>query len=282
MLTSEMRDAISKTVDLPPIPAVALRIIQIANDPDTSASELTRTIQSDQNLTGTILRISNSAFFGRGKKIETLSMAVVFLGFNAIKNLAIAASTKSIRRKFDLTEKLLWEHSIGVALACNQLARIAKFSKPEEGFICGLLHDIGKIVLHNSKPEEYREVMKRFYNKRTPFQDSELEIFGFTHVDISLYLIEQWQLPYTLATAINFHHDLDGAPDDPFLKPLTALVALADAACYRLGIGTREPDESIELISHPANELLKIKEPGFAGFFEDFPEMFENEKSLFE
>ncbi len=282
MLTDEIREIINKTVDLPPVPAVALKIIQIANDPNTSAKELTRVIQSDQNLTSTVLRISNSAFFGRGKKIETLSMAVVFLGFSAIKNIAIAASTKSIRRRFDLTEKLLWEHSVGVALLSNQLAKKAGFNKPEEAFIAGLLHDIGKIVLYNSKPDEYREVMKQFYNKKIPFMETEKEIFGFTHTDVSVFLVEKWQLPFTLATAINYHHNVEEVPDDSFLKPLTYIVALADKVSYRLGIGAREPDESIDLVNDKIADYLNIEGNFWEVFLQEFPEMFEAEKSLFE
>ncbi|MBI3592322.1 MAG: HDOD domain-containing protein, partial [Nitrospirae bacterium] len=130
------------------------------------------------------MRIANSPYYGRGRSIDTVSTAIILIGFNSMKSLVAAASMKDLHRKFGLFEQRHWEHSLGVSIASSLLAGETQLTQPEEALIAGLIHDMGKIVLNNSMPEPYSVIIERVYEEGLPSIEVEDEMLGFNHCNV--------------------------------------------------------------------------------------------------
>lgn len=207
----EVRDFLKKVERLPTLPGIAMRIIQKANDPRSAADDLSRIIMSDQSLAAKVLRMVNSAYYGVRNKVGSVRQAIVILGFNTIKSLALSTA---IMDKFSTSSTDgfsrgdFWKHSIGVAITNKLLARRVSTNKDmeENYFMAGLLHDIGKVILDQYFHEEFLRVIEHMKLTRLSFYKAEMEVNGLTHAEIGGLLAGQWQLPDEFVAAIRFHH----------------------------------------------------------------------------
>jgi putative nucleotidyltransferase with HDIG domain len=222
--------------DLPPLPHVATRVIELVGNPHTNVSDLEQVISRDQALTAQVLKIANSALFGRRGMVSTLSRAIILLGFKTVHSLVIAASTETFYRSTStrFKDKLLWEHAVAAALAAGYLARDCRYRSVEEAFLGGLLHDVGKIALDLNLAERYQGIVERVYNEGVTFIDAEREMLGFDHAEVGALVVKKWNLPEALEEAVRLHHRAMSALVDP---TLCAIVSLANSACVKLGIG---------------------------------------------
>jgi len=257
-MNSGIEQIIMKSCDLPTMPTVAGRVVQLVSDPNTTAVQLNKTIMSDQALSARILKLANSSFYGCVRSINTVTQAIVIIGFGSIKNIVLAASTKEVYKKFGLTEKMLHEHSLGVATASHVIAREIGFNKSEEAFMIGLLHDIGKVILNNGYPDKFMETMQEVYNEGKTAAEVEAKIFGFNHADVGALVLKKWNFSSEMVTAVANHHALHNVEkDDLYLYHLTSIVSLADAFCHKIGIGLRDP-EPLDLELSPAVPALRL------------------------
>jgi putative nucleotidyltransferase with HDIG domain len=205
-------------------------------------------------LTARLLRIANSAYYGCRRKISTLTHSIVILGFYAIFNIVLVNSLLSIYhtkgRKIGLKEKLMFEHSVGCAIACRFLAQDIPILKIESSFICGLLHDIGKAVINNNYPDKFDEILRTVYNEGTTFQQVEKELLGFDHTELGAVILDRWNFSSEIISTVRFHHvpqSFEGK------SVLPHIVNLGDCFCIALGIGRRSPNEDIDLVNAPGN-----------------------------
>lgn len=280
-ICEELKTIIDTTCDLPPMPLVAGRIVSLASDPETDAKVLERAIQADQALTANVLKIANSSFYGCLRSINTVSSAIVLIGFKGIKSLAVAASLKSFYRRVDLTEKMLWEHSIGSAVAAHILSK-KLYCYPEEAFIAGLMHDIGKVILNNQKNELFSKIMQVSYNDQVPLVEVEKEHLGFTHAEVGGLMIQKWNLSDDLVEAVTFHHNLEG--NDPLKTDVLRFAALLDLTnkiCAHLGIGYRNPAEGLDFQQLKSVKILKAGDLNFLKLIEEVQTGYEAEKGIF-
>jgi putative nucleotidyltransferase with HDIG domain len=236
---------VSVTGDLPPVPHVAARVMELVERDDTSVRELQQAVASDQALAATILRTANSVFYSFDQKISTLSHAIVILGFRAVQSMAVAAASRSLFAKrggrFGPRERLLWEHSFGCAMACRQIARIVGFEKEETAFLAGLLHDVGRAVLNQVVPHVYARVFEIAERERRPFVDVEREQLGFDHGHVGALVAQKWSFPRDLVDAIARHH----APEARTAPGrLSAILAAADEIVSRLAAGSGAPERA--------------------------------------
>ena len=253
---------VEKQVSLPSIPMVAVRVLQIINDPNSTAGQLEEALRGDSSLVSTILRMANSAFYQRMEKARSVRDAIAVLGFKTISNLVLASSTRSLYSPFGLHENMLWEHSIGTAITSALLAREFRVLKPDEALVAGLVHDIGKIILNLAKPEVYGEVAESVYNQGRTYFDTEQDLLDFTHCDVGASLVKKWNFPIEFGKAIYYHHrvsDLDAERMDPVHVKFIALVDVANQMMHRLGVGYRTPREDLELSALPSWRLLGIE-----------------------
>ena len=246
----QIKRIISVTGNLPPVPHVAAKMMELVGDEGTSVKELQKVISADPALTARILKMANSVFYSFDQKISTLSHAIVILGFRAVQSMAIAASSRSLFVKkgaeFGLKERLLWEHSIGCAMGCRQVSRMISYEQEETAFIAGLLHDIGKAVLNQVIPKKYGRIVEKVYNDRKPFAEIESEMLGFDHSHIGALIAQKWNFSWDMVEAIAYHHSPDAVGSG---GGLSAILAVSNEICKRMGVGLEKPTEDPPPIS---------------------------------
>jgi len=227
------------------LPQTLLEIIKIAGAEDSSTGDLTRIILRDPPLTVKLLKLANSAIYGRPQRVATVNQAVVLLGFRAVKSLALSTSVYDLfSAQAGFLEKQLkrfWRHCLETAVYAQLFAARTGYPVQEEAFIGGLLHDLGLIVLASVFPEQYRDL----WNKPLPeggiaaAEDQEL---GINHAEAAACLFADWGLPEILVDAVRYHH-LAGKSDELHeMDKLTLLVALSDM----MGRHQLEPSSAAE------------------------------------
>lgn len=225
-------------VGLPTLPVVLDKTTYMLDDPDVSASDVGRVIVKDQSIASKVLRLVNSAFYGCQRQIGTISQAVVLLGFNVVKNIVLSVSVFETFSQDSIAEEFgkyrFWEHSIACGATARVISKHLGVKDPEEAFVGGLLHDIGKLVLEQFLTEEFLKVLQLVKEKDIPIFQAEEEVLEISHAQIGRFLAQKWNLPQPLEEAIAFHHNPTSA--EVQLK-LVSAVHLADAIVKGMGIG---------------------------------------------
>lgn len=268
--------------DLPTIPVVATKVMQLIESERATAEELAKIVASDPAVAARVLKISNSSFYGCQRQIQTLSHAIVVLGFSTLKSLVVAASVKQVYQPYGLIEKMLWEHSFGAGLASRMIAKETRLVSEEEAFLGGLFHDIGKIIMNTMNSDQFRDVIQRCYNDGLTFEEAERQVYSYTHSEVGGLVIKKWNFPTMLMHAVLNHHTFDFAEDeDPYQINLTCVVGLADMFCHKVGIGIREPEGELDLSQSVPAQRLGLDEQRMAALLERFIEAYEKDKSFF-
>ena len=263
------------------MPPVAAEVMKKAEDPDSDLNSMAQLIARDAALAVRVLKLANSSFYSMPRKIETIQQAIVLLGYSTLRSVVVAASMKDVFARFGLAERLLWEHAIAAACAATVVAQeIGGFAK-EEVFVGGLVHDIGKLVLHSEAERQYQEVMRTVYAGERESIEAELEIFGFDHAQIGQLVLRKWKLPDRLAGAVGGHHDLSLAGDAEGAAALAALLQVADLVCLHEGLGRRKPDVTVNPLDGPAAEMLGLDQNDMEELLESFRSSYETEREVF-
>lgn len=266
--------------DLPALPSVVTRVIQLTDDPNSTAQDINNVLNQDQAITARVLRLANSAFYGYTRRINTVTDAVVFMGFKTIRSIVIAASVSDILNQeiagYALEHGELWKHSQCTAMAARLIARKVKFPTLDLAYTAGLLHDIGKVILNRTMKEAYFEVVEKVSEGEIPFNQVEDEILGFNHAVVGAKVAAKWNLPDQLVEAIALHHDPDHATVNP---KLTAIIHIADAVCVSMGIGIGV-DGMLYPISGKAMELLGLDELAIEGIINELSDILIDQTSM--
>lgn len=234
-----MNDIFRRVGDLPPLPAVAAKVLEILKNPDADLTALVSIIEKDQALTAKVLRVSNSAYYGLVRRISTVKDAVVTLGFNNMRNQVLALSAYSLMQGpasgYALEAGSLWDHSLCTGLCAEHLADTLGYkSIKDEVFIGGLLHDIGKTILSYYVSARFSNILERVDQLGQTFVEAERAELGFDHAEVGARVALRWNLPESLVSMIGDHHK-------PDLKSVNAarvcLVHVADAIASMLGVG---------------------------------------------
>jgi len=284
-MPEDLKDFKMDDKDLPSMPIVAAKVMEILGNPDTTSQELNRIISADPAITAKILKICNSSFFSLSRKITSLTEAITYLGFNAIKSVVIVSSTKGVFKKSGLAEKALWEHSICCAISSNILAKDKRFGNYEEYFIGGLLHDIGKFILDNKYPDDYQKIMKIIYNDpETVSVDVEIHLLnGLNHSVMGGLVIQKWKLSKLLSEAVEYHHIIEnGQKVELENNTYSNVISFANLVCRKLGVGRGKPLENLDLSQTPPAKFLGLGTDYIDDYINRVFESFEAEKSLFE
>lgn len=220
-------DALVEAVnELPPMPQVISKVMELLADEDSQMSEMVAVLSSDPALVARLIRVSNSALYSRGKETSSLDQAVVRLGANTLRSLVMAASMKSLfpldKTSIGIWGQALWQHSLECGLAARRVAQFSGYPDPEEAFVAGVLHDIGKVVILLNKPDEFRLILKRQAAAKESFATAERAVLGFDHADVGELLLAKWQMPQSLQTCVKLHHNPSEAGADNFLPHIVA------------------------------------------------------------
>ncbi len=256
---ADLRNRIEKLGDLPTLPHVVQRLAAMIGRPTVSTEEIGSIIEKDQVLAAKVLRLANSPFYGFPSRIGSVTHAVIVLGFNVVKGLTLCASALSIMKEAGMDQ--LWRHSLGVAITANLLATRLEIKNPEELFVSGLLHDIGKVVLYVKWPDVGNSIKDALKARgdRSLFA-VEQELTGLSHADIGGCLANAWHLPVTLREPILYHHD-PALAKEAVLH--TAIVHVADILVKGLACGN-PGDDLIPPLSKTAWDLVGLDEHSLA------------------
>ncbi len=209
-LQKSVKKRVSTLKNLPTLPHILVKLIRACDGEKTTLREISGIVEKDPSLSGKILRLVNSAYYSLPKKIGTMEQAVNLLGTNTIKNIAVSAS---VLRAFDRTDgnatlnlKLFWWHSLKCAVTSRLIAKRLKYQSPEEAFLGGLLHDIGRLVLWVNFKEEYRELLNQYSDRPDLLLAGEVRL-GVTHCEIGAWLLQRWNLQSFVSDAVLYHHE---------------------------------------------------------------------------
>ena len=224
----------------PSLPQATLRALQVIDDPDHNVSELARVIGLDQTLAARVLQWANSPFYGLRYKVATLDHAIMVMGTRAVQGLLLAVAVREKLSKkmpgYGLERGDLWRHSVAVAAGARWIASLQKYAQPDQAFIAGLLHDIGKLILDELLRYEpaWQIEWAKLQQEGTSFIELEHWLTGLDHAQLGGQIAEKWNLPAVLIEAIAYHHDPNRATVEPCI---TEWVHLADATALMIGVG---------------------------------------------
>jgi putative nucleotidyltransferase with HDIG domain len=261
-------DRLVRRVDeISTLPHIALRIMEVANNPNSSASELKRVLENDTALAARVLRCVNSAAFGVRTKITNLQQAIAYLGMKQIRNLALTASVNELFKKDDTLgtyrRSLLWKHLVSVAICARLIAMRRKFSNFEDMFLAGLMHDIGIILEDEHAHSFFASVIQALDPKRS-LTEVERGQLGFDHTQLGERIAEAWGFPPPVRAAIRHHHNSEhfrGSEIDT-----VHCVEVANLICSVKGISSmgmqliQVPRTALEGLSLTKNDLMVLVE----------------------
>jgi putative nucleotidyltransferase with HDIG domain len=280
-LPPELQAEMSKLTEISSLPEITTRIIEVVEDPKSTAQDMHDIVKNDPALATKILKVVNSAFYGLPAQVASLDRAIIMLGLSAVKNIALAASMSRLFRSGTVSEQFgardLWEHCIAVAV-CARLLTDKGSGRTEEAFVAGLVHDLGLLVEFQLFPEKLKEVADRCVKSAEVFSTVEKEVIGADHQSFGAALATKWKFPPGLRNVIAYHHHPQTLA--PEFRKTAAAVYLADTICCQNKYGfwlTAHTQEATE-------ELL-----GFAGVtkerlaevLEELVERVEDAKQIF-
>jgi len=217
---------------LPTLPHILLFLIEACSRREKGIKDLAKIIGQDPALSERVLRLVNSAHYNLKQKIGSIEQALLSLGMDAVKNIAISSSVCQVfgrsPRKNGLNLKLFWWHSLACAVLARLLAAKTQYPSPEEAFLSGLMHDIGKIVLWTNFEEQYAQALKAHGFKSAELLAAERGL-GLTHPEAGAWLVGRWDLRSFMTDAVRYHHDPPDRVADSF--PLVRIVYAANLLC---------------------------------------------------
>lgn len=223
----QIEDLLKQTDKLPNVPDVVRELIQLLNSSNVKYSDITERVAHDQTISLKVLRVVNSAYFGLSRKISSIDEATVLLGLDKLKTLVIASGFSSSVAKVDgIVLPDFWADSFRVAELAQWFAKRTPLAGNDEAFTVGIVHNIGRLLLHLTAPDIAKEIQALVANRTAGRVKAESDLLGFTSQDAGRALMDLWKFPEELSDAVQ-HHKRPFADNDP--KPLACVLNLA---CY--------------------------------------------------
>lgn len=208
-MNDELRLSVQRIAKLPTLPAIAGEVLNLADDNMLSVDKLESIIENDPPMASKILSVSNSAFFGTETHHATIRSAIMRIGFNNVRNIALGIALLTFlggNCNYPVPPRRIFKHSVAAGLIAKLLATRLGLHDPDEMFLCGMLHDLGIFVLNCHAADIYQTVIREAGNERT-LTDAERKMLGFTHSEVGVWLADKWHLPDVVTASIRFHHE---------------------------------------------------------------------------
>lgn len=224
------------------IPEVALRAAEISSDPNCSLAQLEEVLRRDPTLVSRLLRLVNGPFYGLASEVRTIPQALMLIGLNQLHTLVlvdVAAALVGAREGVAVSGRALWLHSTAVGVFAQMVARRILGVSGDDVFLCGMLHDIGLVLLDQARGEAVARAFEAHRSGTGTMCECERRVLGTDHVHVGVRLAEQWCFPQVVRHAILHHHDVE-----------------------RHGSGALEPADLLVVAHHLASELGYPEIPG--------------------
>lgn len=215
-------DILNNFKELPAMPNVIMHALSVIKDPESSLKELAKIISYDQSLSTKVLTLVNSAYYGFSQQITSINRAISLIGMSKAKNLILTVAMKPML--INQGDKELWKHSIMTAVGCEHIAKYLKIMDPDEAFVIGFLHDLGKVVLNLKDAKLYEKVQDTAKSNPGNILEIERVYYGADHCQMGSILTKRWQLPLLVNNAVKYHH----VPNASSMPTACSLVYLVD------------------------------------------------------
>jgi putative nucleotidyltransferase with HDIG domain len=227
LVEDKLKALVARLRHLPSLPSLYFRVMEAVSSPDSSLEDVGKIIAGDPSMTAKILQLVNSAFFGIARHVSSPVEAVQYLGIERVRALVLslhvfACFERATTKRFSIEKSL--NHCVTTGLVANLIARMQRAEREvtDEACVAGMLHDIGKVMLAASLPEQYEQAVKLAEEQQISLSDAETEVFGATHSQVGAYLLGLWGLPITIVEAVAFHH----VPRESAVKAFSPLTAV--------------------------------------------------------
>lgn len=238
-LPQRVQQALAKVTEIGSLPEVTARIVQVVDDPNSTAREIQQVVEGDPALAAKLLKIVNSAFYGLPAQVGNLERAILMLGLSAVRNLALAASVSRLIKpgniSAEFTTRDLWRHSVAVAVGAKLIAGSTRYPLADEAFVAGLVHDMGLIVAQQLFATEVRTVAEQCSATPQNFCGLEQLTLGADHQAFGVALATKWKFPLALRNAVGYHHTPGDLQSEH--QRLAAIIYMADMLCCRAKLG---------------------------------------------
>jgi len=279
--------AIKSISHIATLPEITVKIIELVEDPKSTAQDLHQVIANDPALCSRILKVVNSAFYGLPRQIGSINRAIVLLGLNAVKNIAIAASLTKLFRGGELCPQFsardLWIHSIATAAAAKSVCDKLQLGLPDEAFLAGLIHDIGIMVEMQACRDDLVQVfddlnMDADGVPQNEMREVEMRIIGADHCAFGARLCEAWKFPKSFGYVTGFHHTPLDLPAGN--RTLVSVVYVADRIAARSGFGFRGDLTSLDIDPAVLSEI-RMNDEQVQQVCEALPQLYEEVEGTF-
>lgn len=269
---TEAQAALQKKIEglekMPTIPAVLYPLIQYLEQPleQLDVQQVVDLISQDKSLAAQCLHMANSPLFGRWQKVESVRSAVLGLGMQRMRDVAVSCSVLTLlpHESSELDPVVFWEHSLGCALVSRQLSRKIGFRDPGKAYLGGLLHDIGIVAHLWVIPAEFQKCLETAAARGIPLHEAEVDCIGVTHCQTGKAVAERWSFPDDLITVVSSHHHPGSAKSN---RDLVSIVALSDLLCRMNGLGYGYVEErQVTFTEEPAFGVLQAECPSLKTF----------------
>ena len=262
MKERNLKKIMSKIKSFPSMPATGAKMLRMLQDPEATVDEIEDLLRHDPGLTGNVLKLANSAYFGIPAKVSSVRQGILLLGLRKLIQLVVASCVNSVMDKpvpgYDLPPGDLWRHSIAVSIAAEALVKDKKNVDAEDIFTPALLHDIGKLILGSFVKDELDDIEK-IASQGVPYVVAENMVLGTDHAQVGAEVLTQWSFPQDIVEAVRWHHD----PDYPEkVKASVDVVYLSNLLCQTNGNGGGDdgptPDLSPTVIERLGIDVSKF------------------------
>lgn len=281
-IKERIQSIINNLNQLPSIPEVATKIINMVNDPNVSFKLIAEEISKDQAMTTNLLKLCNSAYFNKGKEITSVDRAIVTIGLKEVKDIVMIVATKPVLEKsligYDLAKGDLWMQGLVVATIAKKIA-IDKGRKDiaDVVFTGGIIHNVGKTILALFVQSTFKDILQAVQTKNITFNQAEKEIMGFNHQEVGEKILEKWNFPSVLKNIVRFYEDPENAPAEN--KSEVSIVHIANVVAIMAGIGIGS-DGLYHQLSKFAVDTVGLNEEELTQIYGKTPEMIKQIKDL--
>lgn len=264
-IKQQIESIITRIDQLPPLPEVASKVINMVNNPDVSFKQVALEISKNQAMTANILKLCNSAFFSKGKEITSIDRAIVTLGLKEVKDIVLLVAAKPVLDKpvmgYDLGQGDLWKQGLAVATMSRDIA-LAKKHKDiaDVVFTGGIIHNVGKVVIALFVQQAFMNILDQVQSNGISFHEAEKNVLGFNHQEVGEKILEKWNFPPVLRSIVRYYQDPELAPAEHQL--VVSIVHVANAICLMGGVGIGNDglyhemkDQAIKKVGLTQNEL---------------------------